>query len=154
MEIENIIPPTIALNGEGSVLEAFGSRNIVHVGGAQSGGRFTISTVITPPDSGPPLHYHLHEDECFHVQEGRTAFFVDGKWQEAGPGAILFMPKGTVHTFKNVDNKPNRMLVITTPSGFETFFARCAGEFAKPGGPDMQRIVEISAEHGIHYVEA
>ena len=25
-------------------------------------------------------------------------------------------------------------------------------EFQKPGGPDMVQIFEISAEHGIHYV--
>ena len=43
------------------------------------------------------------------------------------------------------------MLIHTAPSGFETFFARCAEEFAKPNPPDMSRIVEISAEHGIHY---
>jgi hypothetical protein len=40
-----------------------------------------------------------------------------------------------------------------TPSGFETFFARCAEEYAKPGSPDMGRIAAISAEHGIHFVE-
>jgi hypothetical protein len=58
-----------------------------------------------------------------------------------------------VHAFKNVGDKPSRMLVSTSPGGFETFFSRCAEEFASPDGPDMERIVEISAEHGIHYVE-
>jgi hypothetical protein len=43
------------------------------------------------------------------------------------------------------------MLITTAPSGFETFFTRCATEFANPAGPDMQRIMEISAEHGIHF---
>jgi hypothetical protein len=45
------------------------------------------------------------------------------------------------------------MLNTTTPSGFEKFFARCADEFAKPGEPDMSRIVEIGAEHGIYFVQ-
>ena len=36
--------------------------------------------------------------------------------------------------------------------GFEVLFARCAKEFAKPIPPDMSRIVAISAEHGIHFV--
>ena len=39
-----------------------------------------------------------------------------------------------------------------SPAGFETFFARCAQEFAKPGGPDRQHVVAISSEHGIHFV--
>jgi hypothetical protein len=44
------------------------------------------------------------------------------------------------------------MLLTPTPSGFEKFFARCAEEFAKAGGPDMSRIVEIGVEHGIHFL--
>ncbi len=44
------------------------------------------------------------------------------------------------------------MLVLALPAGFDAFFAECEVEFAKPGGPDMQRIVEISAAHGIYYV--
>jgi hypothetical protein len=46
------------------------------------------------------------------------------------------------------------VLVSMSPAGFETFFSRCAEEFVKPGGPAMQRIVEISAEHGIYFVQA
>ena len=46
------------------------------------------------------------------------------------------------------------MLIMTVPSGIERFFARCAEEFAKPGGPpEMQRLFEIGAEHGIHFVQ-
>jgi hypothetical protein len=42
---------------------------------------------------------------------------------------------------------------MTTPSGFEKFFARCAEEFAKTDNPDMSRIIEIGREHGIHFVQ-
>jgi len=45
------------------------------------------------------------------------------------------------------------MLIHTAPSGFETFFARCAEELAKADPADKARIVEISAEHGIHYTD-
>jgi hypothetical protein len=44
------------------------------------------------------------------------------------------------------------MLLHTTPSGFDVFFERCAAEFQKPAGPDMETILKISAEHGIHFV--
>ena len=62
------------------------------------------------------------------------------------------MPRSTVHTFKNVGEQPSRMVIAATPSGFENFFARCAEEFAKPGGPDMSRIMEIGVAHGIHFL--
>jgi hypothetical protein len=65
---------------------------------------------------------------------------------------MVFMPRGVVHSFRNPGSTPLRMLVHTAPSGFEVFFSRCADEFAKPGPPDMQRIMAISAEHGIFFV--
>lgn len=45
------------------------------------------------------------------------------------------------------------MIVHAAPAGFEVFFERIAEAFNAPGGPDMGRIVEISTEHGIHYVQ-
>lgn len=111
-----------------------------------------VVTAITPPGGGPPPHYHQNEDEWFHVEEGRVAFFHDGQWHELGPGGSAFMPRNSIHTFKNVGDTPSRMRITASPAGFETFFARCAEEFAKNEVPNMPRIVEISAEHGIHYV--
>jgi hypothetical protein len=45
------------------------------------------------------------------------------------------------------------MLLSTIPAGFDLFFSRCAEEWAKDGGPDMARIFQIAAEHGIHFKE-
>jgi hypothetical protein len=73
---------------------------------------------------------------------------------KSAPGETAFMPRGLVHTFKNVGDQPSRMLIMTTPSGIEKFFERCAKEFAKPGEPpQMARLFEIGAEHGIHFVQ-
>jgi quercetin dioxygenase-like cupin family protein len=134
------------------VLHAFGLEITILLDGERTGGALTMWKEITPPGGGPPPHYHLNEDETFHVIEGRVAFFLNGEWNEVGPGGTAFMPRGIVHTFKNIGDQPSRMLNMTMPSGFEKFFARCADEFAKPGEPDMSCIVEIGAEHGIHFV--
>lgn len=139
--------------GQGRVLRAFGDEVIVHLDGEQTGGTLAMWTNITPPGGGPPPHFHKNEDEWFLVMEGKMSFLVDGQWREVGPGGAVFAPRNSVHTFKNVGPQPSRMVITATPSGFEVFFARCAEEFAKPGDPDMKRIVEISAEHGIHYVQ-
>jgi quercetin dioxygenase-like cupin family protein len=144
---------TITRQGEGRVLRAFGEQVIVHLDGKRTSGKLTMWTNITPPGGGPPPHYHLNEDETFHVLEGRVAFLVDGQWREVSPGASAFMPRGVVHTFNNVGDQPSRMLITATPSGFENFFARCAEEFAKSAKPDMARIVEFGAEHGIHFAQ-
>jgi quercetin dioxygenase-like cupin family protein len=146
------LTPSLLDPGAGRRLHAFGEEVILHLGGEQTGGQLAVWTEITPPGDGPPPHYHEREDECFVVQEGRVAFLHHGHWHEKGPGGVVFMPRGVVHAFKNVGDTPSRMLLTTTPSGFEIFFARCAEEFARPGPPDMPRIIAIAAEHGIHFV--
>lgn len=137
---------------EGRVLHAFGEEVRIHLDGDRTGGKVTMWTEVTPPGGGPPPHYHDHEDEIFHVLDGRVAFMVKDEWNELGPGGAAFMPRGIVHTFKNVGNEPSRMLISTMPSGFENFFTKCVEKFSKPKGPDMQRIIEIGAAHGIHFL--
>ena len=144
---------TIVRADEARVLHAFGEEVTILLDGEQTAGKLTMWTEITPPGGGPPPHHHVNEDEAFHVLEGRVAFLSAGEWHEVGPGGAAYMPHGVVHTFKNVGDQPSRMLISITPSGFEKFFARCAEEFAKAGGPDMARIVQIGAEHGIHFVQ-
>ena len=144
--------PKVVLPSEGKVIHAFGDEVIIHLSGAETGGRYTMFTDITPPGGGPPPHYHLNEDEWFLVLEGRAEFFKDNAWVEVPTGTAVFMPRGVVHSFRNAGTTPLKQLIQTAPSGFEVFFARCSEEFKRPGGPDMKRIVEISAEHGIHYV--
>ena len=138
---------------KGRVLEAFGEEITILLSGEQTGGRQTMWLETTPPEGGPPLHFHINDDETFHVLEGRVAFFQNSEWQEVGPGGSAFVPRGELHTFKNVGDQPSRMLLSTAPAGFEVFFGRCAEEWAKPGGPDMARIFDIAAEHGIHFVK-
>jgi quercetin dioxygenase-like cupin family protein len=132
---------------------AFGEEVTILLEGEQTSGKLTMWTEVTPPGGGPPPHYHLNEDETFHVLEGRVAFLSNGEWHEVGPGGAAHKPRGLVHTFRNAGDQPSRMLIMTTPSGFEKFFARCAEEFAKPGGPDMSRIAKIGEEHGIHFLQ-
>ncbi len=142
-----VVPPSA-----GKVIRAFGDEVIVHLSGKDTGGQFTMWTEVIPPGGGPPPHCHRNEDEWFFPLEGRMEFFKDNVWTEVSIGTAVFMPRGVVHAFRNPAAKPLRILIHTTPSGFETFFARCAEEFAKPGPLNMARIVEISAEHGIHYL--
>jgi hypothetical protein len=63
----------------------------------------------------------------------------------------VFALRGSIHSFRNVGETILRQLVHVVPSGFEDFFATMAGEWQAEGGPDMDRIVSISADFGISY---
>lgn len=153
MKTTNNLAPVIVQPGEGKELHAFGNVMSVMLGGKQTGNSLTICAEVTPPGGGPPVHFHNREDEIFLVIEGLISYFANDKWTEVGPGGVVYLPRGAVHGFRNIGETPSRHWVITTPSGFEVFFSRCADEFAKDGPPDMGRIGEIFSEHGIRMVE-
>ena len=142
----------VVLPAQIETLQAYGDTIILHLTAKETGGQCTLFTDITPPGGGPPPHYHANEDEIFHVLEGRASFYYESKWTEVPAGTSVFMRKGTVHGFKNVGTAPLRQLIQTIPAGFEDFMRASAREFARAGGPDMERVMQIGAEHGIHFV--
>ncbi len=152
MNYNPAFPPTVVPADSGRILHAFGEEVIIHLSGEQTDGRLCLWTEIVPPGGGPPPHVHLNEDEWFFVQEGRFSFLVENAWRELSAGGAVFLPRSAIHTFRNSGDATGRLLVATTPAGFETFFARCAEEFGRDGGPDMARITAIAADHGIHFV--
>lgn len=144
----SIHPPAEALT-----VKAFGDEVTFLVTGEQSQGNYTIFHDVTPPGGGPPPHYHLNEDELFFVIEGQASFFAEGRWTPVPAGSVVYAPRGSIHSFRNDGSTPLRQLIRTSPSGFERFFTLCGEEFARPGGPDMQRVVAIAGEHGIHFID-
>jgi quercetin dioxygenase-like cupin family protein len=144
--------PAIVQRGMGRDLRAFGDMLSVMLAGGETNQTLTLMFDTPPPGGGPPPHVHSKEDELFLVVEGRVSFFVDGDWTEVLAGGAVYLPRGTVHSYRNTGTTPSRQWILTTPSGFENFFARCADESARPGGPDMERIVGFAREHGIEFI--
>jgi mannose-6-phosphate isomerase-like protein (cupin superfamily) len=70
-----------------------------------------------------PLHRHNREDEYSYVIEGRMGALLGDEVLEAGPGDLVFKPRGEWHTFWNAGDEPCRILEIISPAGFERFFA-------------------------------
>ena len=136
---------------EARIVRAFGDEMILHLRSQDTGGKFSMWTNVTPPGGGPPPHYHEREDEWFWPLSGPAEFLVDGQWKQVPAKTAVFMPRGSVHAFRNPKAEPLEMLIQTMPGGFDEFFQECALEFGREGPPNMQRIIEISAGYGIYY---
>jgi mannose-6-phosphate isomerase-like protein (cupin superfamily) len=110
--------------GEGTqVLRGLGTEIAFKVTGEETDGRCAILEYTAPPRfAGPPLHIHEHTDEVYYILEGSAQLVIGAETVTAGPGALVFIPRGTPHTFANPHDAPARMLVVLTPAGFEQYF--------------------------------
>ena len=81
---------------------------------------FRIRVELTAfPQNGPPPHIHLREDESFLVLDGEFSVLLGERTLTAGQGAFVHIPKGTLHTYKNIGSTPGRIIILLTPGGFE-----------------------------------
>jgi mannose-6-phosphate isomerase-like protein (cupin superfamily) len=94
------------------------------VDGATAAERFSlVEHPMSARALAAPLHRHNREDEYSYVIEGRMGALLGDAVLEAGPGDLVFKPRGEWHTFWNAGNEPCRILEIISPAGFEGFFA-------------------------------
>jgi mannose-6-phosphate isomerase-like protein (cupin superfamily) len=110
-----------------------------------SDGAVSVIETAPGPGAGPPLHHHDF-DESFYVLEGTLTFQLRDELVSAGPGDLVFAPRGVPHTFANLGEAPARQLIVCTPAGFERYFARMAAERQGIDPPEwaMQPIPEVT----------
>jgi mannose-6-phosphate isomerase-like protein (cupin superfamily) len=119
------------------------------IDGSETGDRFSlVEHPMSPHALAAPLHRHLHEDEYSFVLAGRMGALLGDEVLEAGPGELVFKPRGQWHTFWNAGAEPCRILEIISPAGFEGFFQ----ELSDLGGAmvaDPAALAELSARYGL-----
>ncbi|HET7571676.1 MAG TPA: cupin domain-containing protein [Gaiellaceae bacterium] len=137
-------PPILGPDaGESVNLLALGVRFMVE--GASTGAAFALVEHPLPPRAlGAPVHTHANEDEYSYVLEGRLGIQLGDDVLEAGPGALVFKPRGVPHAFWNAGDEPLRILEIVSPAGFEQYFREMAAALAAhgPGSPETLAIAE------------
>ncbi|MGH3319758.1 MAG: cupin domain-containing protein [Streptosporangiaceae bacterium] len=98
-----------------------------------------------PAAASPPRHIHRAEDEAFYTLDGVLDIVCGDERLRAEPGAFAYLPRGVVHTFRVVGDRPAHLLIMMVPAGFEEFFATHAGT-------DAEALAEIYRQHGVDIV--
>ena len=128
------------------------------VTGEESGGAYFSMLAMVPPQGGPPLHIHLNEHETFYVLDGAPTFRLGDERIVAGPGDFVNVPKGVLHNFRNLSDRPVRMILTFTPAGIEKFFEEtlerahdltqdCPANFEEVGA----RYAEAAPRYGMEF---
>jgi uncharacterized cupin superfamily protein len=80
------------------------------------------------------------------VLEGRFGVQLGDEVLEAGPGDLVFKPRGVPHAFWNAGDEPARLLELISPAGFENYFRELAPLLAAPER-DQAAIGQVVARH-------
>lgn len=75
---------------------------------------------------GPPLHYHIAQEEYFYVLEGEVVFQVGDVRRRLTAGESVVGPRGVPHAFCGNDSNPGRMLIAFAPAGKMEPFLRAS----------------------------
>ena len=101
---------------------------------------FNAFDFFLPVGGGPPLHYHVYENEAWYGLEGDLVFSLGNQPGDEGvepeytlnvpPETLVFGPRFRAHTYNNLtsteaevgENLGARTLSFTTPGGLDLFF--------------------------------
>lgn len=108
--------------GQGDAFWVLGDHYMFKVSSEETSGSLAVVEIVAFPQNGPPPHIHHREDESFYILDGTFSVLVGDQSFEAGAGVFVHIPKGTLHTYKNIGAKPARLLVILTPGDLENFW--------------------------------
>lgn len=114
--------PLVVNGGNGLRVWAMGVLVTVKVKASDTRGAYSAFEDLIPPGAGPVAHVHSKEDETIYVLEGKLRAWLGGKEHDLSTGDFVHMPRGVEHYFKNLTDKPTRLLLTYTPGGFEQWF--------------------------------
>ncbi|HEU4673017.1 MAG TPA: cupin domain-containing protein [Candidatus Limnocylindrales bacterium] len=119
--------------------------------GGDTDGRFSLTdfTMAGPPAPPPPPHVHDDADECVYLIEGSLHVGVGDDVRAVGPGSVVLVPRGTLHSLENPGPTAARFVVVLSPPGFEGFWQAMARLRAElDGPPDPETVLRL--QHQFH----
>jgi mannose-6-phosphate isomerase-like protein (cupin superfamily) len=141
----------VVIPDEVTPIAPFGLQMRVMLSSEETGGRFSAIHCIHRPGEGPPPHLHRDQQEYFLVLSGTYRVQVgDAPAREVGPGTLIFVPNGTVHSFSNVGTTDAAMLDWSLPGGQDRYFQEIDALQAGAGF-DLQRMADVNRRHATEF---
>jgi quercetin dioxygenase-like cupin family protein len=145
---------------EGKMMDATAGHAVIHAGQIEirflleagpTAGTLTMFEFVVPAQARVPIaHSHEAFDETVYGLSGVLTWTLDDQQVRVGPGDVLFIPRGHVHHFVNLDTQDARQLSAINPGllGPE-YFQEIAAVVNAGGPPNVERIMEVMRRHGL-----
>ena len=117
---------TIVKPEQARPIEAFGLDMKVLLTTEATGGATSVLMAWHEPGEGRPDHVHFSQEEIVFIVEGTYELVVGNRMATAGRGTIAFIPRNTVHRFKNIGPTRACMLDRSVPGGQAPYFEAVA----------------------------
>ena len=104
---------------------------------------------VQPGARVPVAHFHENWDETVYGLTGVNTLRVDGRDVELGPGRVVFIKRGIVHSFRNDSQEPTTCLVILTPGVLGPGYFREMAALIASGPPDPELVKATMLRHGL-----
>ena len=109
----------------------------VKASATETGGLYSVWEGRVPPGTvGAGPHYHHERDEFFYVLEGELVLRIGDETHRARAGTFAFVPRETVHGFRNESSASATILVVHHPAGFEQFLEEMQKLVARQGSKE------------------
>lgn len=149
-ETNEMKKPILITPQEGAPIRPFGLEMYVMLPTEATGGELSAILAHHEPGKGPKMHIHYNQDEYAVIIDGLYEFTIgDSPPRQAGPGTVIYVPRGNWHGFTNIGPTKATMLDWTLPGGQDRYFRRCSD--LGQTGFSSDDIVRVSAEHDTFY---
>jgi Cupin domain len=128
-----------------------GVRTEIHLAGEDTDGGFCLLVDHPPSGWSLPPHRHHNEAETIHIVEGEFEMEVDGKRLRASAGETIHIPRGVIHSGRNIGTDAGRRVLLFGPAGMERFFLE-AGACSPDGEIDPAATIASATRHGWEFI--
>jgi len=148
-----LLRPVITAPEQAPAIKPFNLDMKVLLTTEDTAGAMSVIMAWHKPGEGPPDHLHFDQEEIFFIVDGRYELTIDGHTSINGSGTLVFVPRNTVHRFKNVGETPACMLDWTLPGGQDRYFKKIS-ELAAGGSFTGDKLAELNKEHNTAFCSA
>jgi mannose-6-phosphate isomerase-like protein (cupin superfamily) len=123
------------------------------VSAKDTNGALCIYDTVRLEKGGPGLHYHLQQDEWFHVKKGEFKVQVGNETFHLKEGDSAFGPRMVPHAFAKINEGEAHLIVLFQPAGTMEEFFHEAGKINKSVSMNFEKeFKELSRKHGMEVV--